>query len=373
MRLLLLTRYGPMGASSRMRTFQYLPSMIEAGWRVEVSSLFSDEQLAGKYQTGQYGTPSVVRAYVRRIRRLMDRKHFDLVWIEKEALPWVPAVVESWLLRGVPYVLDIDDALFHNYDLHSSSLVRWLLGRRIDRLMAKSSLVVAGNRYLAERATRAGARRVEILPTVVDLDRYGIRGVDVPGPPKIVWIGSPSTVRYLRIVAKPLADLATRLSFRLRIIGGGAVSIPGVDVEVVPWSTDTEAANLAACDVGIMPLEDTPWEQGKCAYKLIQYMACGLPGVASPVGANCEIVIDGENGYFAQTSDEWIEKLELLLTNPVLRQNLGRIGMASVQSKYCLEVAGPQLIEMLSEVTVRGTRHVVSFGSDQSKNSGRES
>lgn len=337
-----------------MRFHQFLPYLELAGLEFVVSPLIDDSTLMGRYRSGGYGPVGLLAAYGRRIGALLRRRRFDLLWIEKESLPWVPVWLEQLLLRGVPYVLDFDDATFHNYDRNSSPWVRYFLGRRIDRLMAGARLVVAGNRYLAQRASMAGAPWVELLPTVVDLERYPARRNEASAapctvPPRLVWIGSPSTVQYLRLLAEPLAALARQQPFSLRVIGGGPLSMAGVDVEVLPWSSDTEAAAIAECDVGIMPLLDTPWEQGKCAYKLIQYMACGLPTVASPVGANCEVVVEGQTGFLAGTAEAWVDKLELLLRDAALRQRLGNAGRARVEAHYSLQKVAPQLVRLLQQ------------------------
>lgn len=344
----MLTKYGSLGASSRMRFLQYLPWLQQAGFKVTVQGLLPDELLLARYQRGAYGRWPLFRAYANRFRALLRTPHFDVVWIEKEALPWFPAWFERWLLRGVPYVLDFDDAIFHNYDLHRFAWVRRFYGQRIDRLMEGARLVIAGNRYLADRATAAGAQWVEVVPTVVDLALYPAKQMySVATKPRIVWIGSPSTVQYLLELAEPLGVLSKRQPFTLQVIGGGAITMPGVDVESLPWSADTEAILIAECDVGIMPLRDTPWEQGKCAYKLIQYMACGLPTVASPIGANRDVVIEGETGFFAETAYAWVEKMEFLLCDPALRQRLGLAGRARVVDKYCLQQTAPRLVDLL--------------------------
>ncbi len=349
MKVLVLSRYGQQGASSRMRFFQYLPELGRAGLECEVSPLIDDAMLRRKYQRGSYGALALPIAYWRRIRMLLARGRYDLLWIEKECLPWFPAWLERLLLRGRPYVLDFDDAIFHNYDLHRSALVRRLFGRRIDRLMQGAQMVVAGNRYLAERATAAGARWVEVVPTVVDADRYAAKTSYAGAqPPRIVWIGSPSTASYLQDLAAPLRALAERAPFRLRVIGSGALSLPGVDLELLPWSADTEARLVAECDIGIMPLRDTPWERGKCAYKLIQYMACGLPVVASPVGANREVVAEGVSGFTAGCADAWLAALERLLGDAALRQRLGQAGRRRVEETYCLQQAAPKMLGLLT-------------------------
>lgn len=358
MRVLVLTRYGRLGASSRLRFLQHMPWLRDAGVDCTVQAFFSDEMLQTRYQSGRYPRMQVLSAYGERVRQLMRCRQFDLVWIEKEALPWLPAWFECFLLRDAPYVLDYDDAIFHNYDLHASKWVRRSLGRRIDRLMARASLVVSGNEYLAQRARDAGAPWVEVVPTVVDLDHYecASKGTGYGGAaPCIVWIGSPSTVQYLAQIEEPLTMLARQFPFRLRVVGA-TLAMPGVNVECVPWSEATEAQSIAQCDVGIMPLADSPWERGKCGYKLIQYMACGLPVVASPVGVNQEIVQEGQNGYLAEGGGEWVEKLLHLLGDPGLREVMGRAGRLRVEAKYCVQQVAPRLAVLLCKAGV-GDEH----------------
>lgn len=354
-KVLALTRYGPLGASSRVRFLQYLPWLEQEGMQVTVQPLLSDELLRTRYQRGTYGLWPLLWAYACRRRTLLRRHRFALMWVEKEAFPWLPAWLERWLLRGVPYVLDYDDAVFHNYDLHRSTLVRRFLGRRLDKLMASARLVVAGNSYLAQRARDAGAPWVEVLPTVIDLDRYAIKAANAQahGVPCIVWIGSPSTTRYLALLREPLRILSEQLTFKLRVIGGGTVDMPGVTVESVAWSEATEVASILAGDIGVMPLDDSSWERGKCGYKLIQYMACGLPVVASAVGVNPDIVRVGENGYLARDTDEWVQALGLLLRDRPLRAKLGQAGRLRVEEAYCVQVVAPKLSAMLRMATQR--------------------
>jgi len=352
MKILFLTRFDQQGASSRMRAIQYLPWFEAAAIEYIVSPLFDDLMLLQKYRRGGYRSLDLLSAYWRRIYALMRARRFDLVWIEKEALPWFPVWLERLLLCGKPYVLDFDDAIFHNYDLHHSAWVRRIYGQRIDRLMEGAKLVVAGNRYLADRATTACAGRVEVIPTVVDLARYAPKvNYLVTKRPRIVWIGSPSTAEYLLELAMPLATLAKRQPFTLRVIGVGAITMQGVDVESLDWSAETEAALVAECDVGIMPLRDTPWEQGKCAYKLIQYMACGLPTVASPIGANCDVVIEGKTGLFADRVQSWVDALAILLSDVGLRKCFGQAGRARAEAEYSLQQIAPRLIALLKNAT----------------------
>jgi len=363
---LALTKYGRLGASSRMRTWQYLPLLEQAGIRVTVQTLLSDKQLQARYQEGNYSVSDLIRAYGQRLLAMQGRRRFDLVWIEKEALPWMPLWLERGMLSGIPYVLDYDDAIFHNYDTHRNLLVRHVYGKRLDGLMAGAALVIGGNSYLAQRAKDAGATWVEVLPTVIDLARYPypfdsmereriISSEAAGAVPRIVWIGSPSTARYLQLIHEPLQKLAARRPFTLRVIGGGTVELPGVQVEVLPWSEASEVAAISACDIGVMPLLDSPWERGKCGYKLIQYMACGLPVVAADVGVNSEIVKPGMNGCLARSTEEWLDALTMLLDDAPLRARWGLAARHSVEQSYCIKRTAPKLVQWLRSVAIGDT------------------
>lgn len=354
MKILFLPRYGQLGSSSRMRFYQFLPWFESAGIECVVSPFFDDQMLSRKYKSGGYQLVEILSVYWKRIHALLGRGEFDLVWIEKEALPWFPVWMERLLLSGKPYILDFDDAVFHRYGMHSLALVRLLYGRRIEELMKGARFIVAGNGYLAKWATAAGARAVQIFPTVVDRERYVPKQEYSLGmKPRIVWIGSPPTVKYLLELSESLALLALRQPFILRVIGGGNVSMPGVELEVMNWSADSEAEAIAECDVGIMPLHETPWELGKCAYKLIQYMAAGLPTVSSPVGANVDVVVDGETGFFAASASQWSETLEQLLCDAELRQRLGKAGRMRVEEHYSLQSIAPGLVKLFSDAVVQ--------------------
>jgi glycosyltransferase involved in cell wall biosynthesis len=331
---------------------QYLPFLENEGVEVDVHALITDPMLRERYRGQRYSTSKLIGAYFRRVETLLQRSRYDILWVEKEALPWWPLWTERVLYANVPYILDYDDAVFHNYDLHSKAWVRRFFGRRLDGLMAGAAAVIAGNNYLAERATAAGAASINVVPTVVDTTEYVPRGSSDRGGNRlqIVWIGSPSTQQYLELVYEPLRLLAKRYAFVFRVIGGENVAVPGVDTEYVGWCEETEREQIRECSVGIMPLSDTPWERGKCGYKLIQYMACGLPVVASPVGVNREIVDHGVSGLLAETDADWISGLELLLADAETRARMGLAGRKRVEEYYSLAVQGPRILQILTEV-----------------------
>ena len=361
MKVLLLSRYGPLGASSRVRSYQYLPYLKAQGIDVTVSPLLGDDYLR-KFYSGRVNHLSArLGPYSQRLIELLKSRRFDLLWIEKELFPWMPSWCEALIARlGIPYIVDYDDAIFHNYDTHPNILVCKLLGNKIDTVMRNAVAVIAGNEYLMARAKKAGARRIEYLPTVVDLGRYSV--VDNVENPvfTIGWIGSPATVKYLNLVKPAISQFYKEKNISLSLVGSGNVELNDIPINIFPWSEGTEVARIQNFDVGIMPLPISPWEQGKCGYKLIQYMACGKPVIASPVGVNSKIVDHGVNGFLAGSGKDWIDALDFLYANPEKRYEIGKSGRNKVEKEYCLQVTAPRLLTILeSSIMMRIDRKIV--------------
>ncbi|BBK30149.1 glycosyltransferase involved in cell wall biosynthesis [Stella humosa] len=353
MRVLLLTRYGRLGATSRQRHLLFLPALAEAGISVTVDALLDDAYVRGMHAGVRPRPGAILAAYAARIRRLLAARDWDVLWIEKELLPWLPALAEGWLARcRVPMVVDYDDAWFHRYDRHPRPLVRRLLGRKIDRVMAAATTVVAGNRYIADHARRAGASRVEIVPTVVDTDALGTTPAPAGRPFTIGWIGTPANARYLDPIRPALARVCAEAGGRMLLVGAGPDALEGLPGEVRAWDGAREAADLAAMDVGLMPLPDTPFERGKCGYKLIQYMAAGRPSVASPVGVNAGILAEGA-GLLAGPPEEWATALLALARDPDGRARMGTAARARAVDHYSLAAWAPATVRILREAKER--------------------
>ena len=348
MNVLLLSKYGRAGASSRLRSYQYLPFLEQNGLSIDAQPLFSDAYVHSLYTGSPRRVAESVAGYFRRLAAGLSGRSYDVVWIEKELLPWVPFALEKRLLPNrTGFLADYDDAVFHRYDESRFAIVRGILGRKIDRLMGAADCVTVGNRYLADRAARAGAT-VRILPTSVDTARYAARrerrdkGTTVVG-----WIGTPYTARYLRGIRGALARLHADGDVEYRFIGCPAGLDLGVPYTAVEWREDTEVAELQQLDCGIMPLPDSPFERGKCGYKLIQYMACGLPVVASPVGINTEIVVPAQNGILARDEADWYQALRELAAHPGERARMGEAGRTLVEERFSTRVTAPLLLDAL--------------------------
>lgn len=338
--VLVLPKYARKGASSRLRTFQYLPFLEDQGWAFTVQPLF-DEAYLDSFYTGQGRSRSgLVLAYLRRLFVLLGSWRYRLIWVEKELFPYMPAWVEVVLAKaGLRYVVDYDDAIFHNYDLARNKWIRRLLGRKIDAVMRHAACVIAGNEYLADRARAAGAKRVVVIPTVVDHRRYNARQ-EAGQSLTVGWIGSPTTQKYVEQLLPALQNLAIQCDFRLMLVGATSDikdRLQGIDVCIEPWDEESEATLIQQMDIGIMPLEDGPWEKGKCGYKLIQYMASGVPVVASPVGVNPEIVNGAGCGLLAGNDSEWAIALLKLLNSEEARYKFGAAGRAAVEKQYSID------------------------------------
>jgi glycosyltransferase involved in cell wall biosynthesis len=252
-------------------------------------------------------------------------------------------------------MVDYDDAIFHRYDQHHFKLIRWILGQKIDHIMQYAALVLVGNEYLLERAKKAGAKRVEVLPTVIDLEKYPTNFFNNNDIFTIGWIGSPVTSCYLKLIMPALEEICKKNTARLVLIGAKQEELSNISAEYISWSEETEIKEIQKFDVGIMPLSDSAWEQGKCGFKLIQYMACGLPVVGSAVGVNKKIIQNGVNGYLATTIDEWKEALKTLKNDKDLCYQMGKAGRDLVEKEYCLQVTAPRLRDLIFSA-VKGLR-----------------
>lgn len=326
--LLLLPRYGRKGASSRLRGLDLMPYWREAGFEVSASSLLDDSYVERLYAGAPRSAAAILKAYRRRWRSLRAARP-DLIWLQVEALPYLPFALEKRLLRA-PYVLDCDDAWYHLYDRRKGWLFQTLLGGKLDRLMAGAALVLAGNPVVAERAKAVGARRVEVVPTGLDLPSYE----KIPEPPAtdtptIGWIGAPQNLRYLEPLAPLLRELVEAGRARLLLVtaaGEAPDFMKAIPHERAAWAEESELESLARMDIGIMPLPDEEWERGKSGFKLIQYMAAGRAAVGSPVGVNAELLGMGGWGLAASSPEEWRSALETLLDDPEERRRRAAAG-----------------------------------------------
>lgn len=347
-RVLGLSLYGPQAASHRVRLSQFQPGLAAAGIELQIQSLLDDAYLQRSFSGRRPSLRALLAAYGRRLQDLRQADRFDLAIVHCELLPFLPGWLERQCLN-IPFIYDCDDAFFLKYRSGRLRALQPLLGAKTDCMMEAAVAVTAGNAWLAAHARRLNSN-VTVLPSVVDTEQFfpaesplAERSAD---PFTVGWIGSPSTAPYLQQLMEPLQQLARERPVRLLVVGGPAPAIAGVEIIERPWSLEQEVPLIQQCDVGVMPLPDTPWARGKCAYKLIQCMACGIPVVASPVGANVDAV-PPECGLLADAPEQWLAAFRHLAADAELRQRIGRSARQWVEQRYSLRSALPVLTDVI--------------------------
>lgn len=326
------------GPTSRYRIYQFRRALEAAGVDLEVlpafdASWFAAERHRGMRRWLERGVAGT-RAAVRRGLQIRHALAADGLIIERESFPWGPPVIE-WLATrlGRGYVLELDDAMY---------LAR---GRRwkYDAMLARARAVISGNATIAAHATSRGLP-AHVVPTVVDTELAITRRSwgTLASPPRLGWVGLASNIPQLASIRGALAAVCAATGARIEVVSARRPTL-GLPVDFVPWHEAEEAARVSAFDVGLMPLLDTPFTRGKCGLKILQYMAAGVPVVASPIGVNREIITHGENGLLASTETEWRAAVSSLLGDATLRERLARAGLHTVERRYSLKVWGPRV------------------------------
>ena len=353
-RLVAYPRYSRLGASSRVRMFQFEEILSKNGWELSFYPFSDDAFLEARYG-GKKAWASVVASYLRRLHALRAMWTADLVWVEKELIPWAP----SWFERIVhsnrgKIVYDFDDAMHEQFRENPHRLVRATLSNKISLTVQKASGVLAGNRTLERYFSEEVAVPTSFLPSTIDLSRLNLTDQIAGGERKpfvFGWIGTPVTYEtYLEPILSLFESIAGKLGSELWVIGVAKPSETSAVVKYFPWSLETEGSLLRKIDVGIMPLRDDAWSRGKCGYKLLQYMAVGKPVVASAVGANEEIISHGQTGYLVRQESDWERYLTALALNPKLSRSFGENGVSRVISDYSMEMAGAKLLAYFDQV-----------------------
>lgn len=305
--------------SFRYRMMSLVSALEAAGWTVQLE----------RFPSGRYG----VRTWER--RELLRRS--DVAVLHQIKLSGAEArLLAAYAPRRI---FDFDDAIYVRKPRHLGEPAddSWWRRQKFAATCRWVNVVAAGNEVLAAAAAAAHARRIVVLPTALDANVYRATTATRDDPPTIAWVGNPENLVYLEILRPALARLSARHpTLRLRVISSEFPDWPEVCIEAVRWSPTAEVAALAGSHIGVMPLSDDEWARGKCAFKLLQYMAASLPCVASPVGANTEAVIEGRTGFHARDAAEWEQALERLIGSAELRARLGAAGRAFVESRYGL-------------------------------------
>lgn len=287
---------------------------------------------------------------LRRVLDLMSIARYDIVFIHRQAFPIRGLLFERILsLIRKPFILDFDDAIFLPATSRPNLFIeKFKNSNEVAAAVRMSKHVIAGNGYLADFAARFN-KNVTIIPTPIDTDKYNNSEKSAPGKKIVIgWIGSATTADFLLLLKTTFQELSKNFpELIFKFLGGNYYDAKIGNAINIPWSMDNEIKELKTFDIGIMPMPDNGWTRGKCGFKLIIYMSMGIPCVCSPVGVNKEIIRDGVNGYCAGSQNEWIEKLSMLVKDPVIRRKIGSAGRKTVEERYSVRVNAPRLLGVI--------------------------
>lgn len=345
MRVLFLTLYPEQAASPRYRVHQFIPYLESRGIQCTVHAPMSNaawSRLTGPNRRGRAFWYHARETPVR-LMQILSADRYDVVFVQKAIMTaYLRGMDRILRKRARKLVYDIDDAV-HLSPPHPlrGFWKHWEDPQQGYKLMWSSELVLAGNAWLDEEATNVGALS-EHFPTVVDTDRF-VPPAEATAHFQVGWMGSPSTASSLHIIGDALAVLRPG---EFRVAGADPKQLHSIKAQVIPWRIDTEVSLIQQFSVGVMPLPRDEWTRGKCALKALQYMACGVPCIATPYGAALEFIRHGENGWLADTEADWREAFEAL-RDPALRHRLGEAARATVEERFSLRKAAPRMADLL--------------------------
>ncbi len=353
MNILFLTQYPRLSPSSRYRVYQLLPFLRSVGFRCDVVPMLSESEYRLSRKRGRLIRNSMMmaRAFARRIQLLRSSGNYDLIYVLKGIYPYGPPLFERILSEtGVPVIFDFDDAIhIHKASTHHR-ISDWLkFSSRLSESIQLADRVLVPNKFLAEFATQHNSR-VSILPEAEDTQRLSPRTEHVNGGKIVIgWIGSESTAKYLSLITPALTEICRRYPRVVLRVIGGQYAAAGVRTEQVEWSLKKETERFHELDIGIMPLPFEEWSRGKSGCKMRQYMATGVPGVATNIGYNQELVQHNQTGLLVNTNADWVNALSTLIDSPELRNRIARAARLSVVERFSHDVIGPKLAAILSE------------------------
>lgn len=367
-RILFITHHPREDAGSRYRVYDFLPYLEAAGHTCTVRP-FSTVRLLRALRRGGHPAVKALHAVfctVRRMHDVLEAGSYDLVVIHREAYPFFTPFVEKLIMaRCRQVVYSFDDAVYVGHGnirgLRDSLLYKIKYGPGYNEVIRGSKLVLAGSQALADYALQFNAN-VALVPNVVDLRKYAYnpRPVNSREPITVGWLGSDSTSPYLAAIEPALKRLACHNPgrVRFRFFGAAKLKMDLPDCQVLPFRLSSEMQDMAMLDIGLMPLPDTPWTRCKCSFKAIQYMAIGAVSVVSPVGMAKSLVEHGVDGFHATTPNEWYERLQELVGDPMLRRRMTDCARAKVVDNYTIQSWGPKFASLIEHELERGVRLV---------------
>jgi len=355
-RLLYIAPHRPgRSPGQRFRFEQFADYLTEKGFQITNSYVINHWDDKIFYQKGKYlfKVWIGIKAFFIRLRDVMRADNFDIILVYREAHFIGSTFFEKRFSKSkAKLVYDFDDAIWLNDTSAGNSNLSWLKKpEKTGDIIGMSDLVIAGNSYLADYA-HIFSQNVLIIPTTINTQYHRQENTEVRNSVCIGWTGSSTTLKHFELAVPFLIKLKETFKEKLtfKVIVDVDYFQPDLNLRSTKWTKESEIAELESIDIGIMPLPDDQWSRGKCGFKGIQYMALGKPTVMSPVGVNVDIIVEGVNGYLADSESQWFEKLSLLIESPELRNRIGKSGVVTVEEKYSLDSQKDVLVNSLNNL-----------------------
>jgi glycosyltransferase involved in cell wall biosynthesis len=338
--------------SQRFRFEQYLDMLESSNFDIHFAPFLDSKTWYALYKEGGVlkKVSGIVKSFFRRLFTILFIHKYDYVFIHREASHLGPPIFEfiiSKIFRK-PYIYDFDDAIWlANYSESNAKVHRLKAYWKVKYCVKWAGQVTVGNSYLADYARRFNSN-ITIIPTTIDTENYHNVNTDYNQRIIIGWTGTHTTMRFLDFIVPIIKKLETRYDFEFRVISNQEPQYDLNSLRFIKWKRDTEIQDLNQISIGVMPLEQDIWSEGKCGFKCLQYMSLGIPSVVSPVGVNEEIIQHGVNGLIATTEKEWENSLESLIKSIDLRKKIGQEGKQTIKSRYSVLAFEDQYLKLFS-------------------------
>jgi len=350
-KILFLTARTEALASSRTRVYQYIPYLEKAGIQCFVIIMMRHPSVdKAKLKLWKF-IKLLFTGGIKYLRIVLLCIFCDVVFIQKTLLPiWRQNLIR---LLNRNLIFDFDDAIYVSSQIYPS-ISDAMNRRRLGHILQISRGVILENNYTKEFALQFN-KNILMITGPIDCKRYFPKKKEKNKNITIGWIGSPGTTPFL----EPLSDVFRKIARHypnvvIKLIGASPLKRQGRNIQIVEWGLNSEVENLHDFDIGIMPLPDNELAKGKGGYKLLQYMAIGIPCVGSPVGINSVLIKEGVNGYFADSEEQWYDKLQMLINNRALRESMGSKGREIAEQRYSLQVSTPKLVQFIKKLGYDG-------------------
>lgn len=341
----------------RFRFEQYIQALEDAGFSVEISNILSEKDDRIFYSNGNYFGKFwiMLKSFFHRIGDVYKAKHYDVVFIYREAFMLGTIIIEALLAQtSAKIIFDFDDSIWLNDTSEGNKNLSWLKRpEKTKDIIKLADRVIVGNQYLANYALDHN-KKTSIIPTTIDTTYHKPHknGQSKTDCVCIGWTGTSTTLRHFIEIEPTLVKIKEKYGDKVcfKLINNADYENKALDLKTTPWSLENEIQDLQSIDIGIMPLPNDKWAKGKCGFKGLQYMSLEIPTIMSPVGVNTDIITHGENGFLAESAEQWFNTLCLLIESPELRKSIGQSGREEIIKRFSVESNKEEYVKIFTDL-----------------------